>query len=159
MNVAVDTTTENIDRTVTGLKDGMAHATAGIQQAQTAIQDGMQKMIKGTEEMVSFSQGNIEALARSSQILAAGLQDLSQTVAASAKTSLEEMVGTYKAISSVKSFKDLFDLQSSLMRSAMERAVAQTGQLTETAIKLSERAFDPISARITIATDKLSRIS
>lgn len=158
MSITSDSSTINIDRTVSGLKDGIASATAGMEQAQTALRDGMQKAIKTAEELVSFSQGNIEALARSGQIIASGMQDIGQTVAAATKTSMDETVSTFKALASVKSFKEAFDLQSSLLRGAMERAVAQSGHFTETTMKLSEQAFAPLNARIAVATEKFGRI-
>ncbi len=157
MDIATDTH-ENIDRTVSGLKDGVHAATAGLHQAQTALSEGMQKAIKTTEELVSFNQGNFEAALRSSQILMSGMQDLTQSMAAAAKTSMEQTVDGFKALSGVKSFKDLFELQASMMRSAMERSVGQTGQLTESTMKLAERAFAPMGARLAVATDKFSRI-
>ena len=152
-------TTENIDRTVNVLKDGVStSASAGIHQAQNALHTGMQKMIKATEEMVSFSHGNVEAMAKSNQILLTGMQDISQSLAAAAKTSMEETVNGFKALSSVKSFKDFFELQTALVRSAVERGVAQTSQLTEHSFKLSERAYAPIGARLSLATDRLGRL-
>ena len=122
------------------------------------MRDGMQKAIKATEELVSFSHGNVEAVAKSSQILMSGMQDISQSLAAAAKTSMEEAVSGFKALSSVKSFKDFYELQTAMMRSAVERGMAQTSQLTEHSIKLSERAFAPIGARLSLATDRLGRI-
>ncbi|MEJ1979201.1 MAG: phasin family protein [Acetobacteraceae bacterium] len=48
--------------------------------------------------MVSFSQGNIEALSRSGQIFATGMQDMTQLFAAAAKASMEDTMSTFKAI-------------------------------------------------------------
>jgi phasin family protein len=114
--------------------------------------------MKTAEEMFSFSQGNIEAITRSSQIFATGMQDLGQTMAAAAKSSLDETMSTFKAMTAVKSFKEAIDLQSSLLRSTMERAVSHTGHLTDTTLKLSEQALAPISARVTLATQQFGRL-
>ena len=157
MDVATNTT-ENIDRTVNGLKDGVVTATASLQQAQSVMREGLQKAMKTTEDLVSFNQGNLEAMARSSQILMSGMQEIGQTMAAAAKTSMEDSVSGFKALSGVRSFKDLFELQSSMLRTAMERNAAQTSQFTESTMKLSERALAPISARLTVATDKFGRL-
>ncbi len=157
MDMATETS-DNIDRTVNGLKDCVATTTAGLHQAQSDMREGVQKAIKATEEMVSFSQGNVEALAKSSQILMSGVQDIGQSMAAAAKASMEETVSGLKALSGVKSFKDFYELQTSMIRSAMERSVAQTSQLTEHTVKLSERAFAPIGARLRLATDRFGRI-
>jgi phasin family protein len=158
MDTITDQTSENIDRTVSGLKDGVSAATASLHQAQTALADGVQKMMKTTEELLSFSQGNIEAVTRSSQILSSGVQEIGQTMAASAKTSMDETMAIFKSVAGLKSFKDLFDLQSSYLRSTIERSVSQASQLTETSMKLSERAFAPIAARIEVATRKFGRV-
>ncbi len=151
-------THEKFDRTVSSLKDGVANATAGLEQAQATVRDGMQKAMKSAEDMIAFGQGNIEAIAKSSQILVSGMQDLSQSFAAAARASMDETLGTIKAMAGAKSVKEAIDLQSRLLRSTMEKAVAQTGQATDSSMKLSEQAFAPISARIALATEKFGRI-
>ena len=151
-------TNENFDRTVSGLKDGVATATAGMEQAQATMRDGVQKAWKSAEDMYAFTQGNLEAFAKASQIWVTGLQDMSQGMAAVARTSMDETVGTFKALASVKSVKEAVDLHSSLARTVMEKVVAQGSQLTESSVKLSEQAFAPINARLTLATEKFGRI-
>ncbi len=151
-------TSENFERTVSGLKDGVATATAGMEQAQATMRDGVQKAIKSAEDLVAFGQGNFEAVTKSSQILATGLQDMTQTFAAAARASMDETMSTFKAMSGVKSVKEAIDLQSKLVRSTIEKAVSQTSQLTDTSIKLSEQVLAPISARVTLAAEKFSRI-
>ena len=151
-------TNENFDRTVSGLKDGVANATAGLEQAQATMRDGMQKAMKSAEDMFAFSQGNFEALAKSSQILVSGMQDLSQSFAAAARASMDETISTIKAMAGVKSVKEAVDLQSKLLRSTMEKAVEQTGQVTDSSMKLSEQAFAPIGARIALASEKFGRV-
>ena len=114
-------TNENFDRTVSNLKDGVASATAGMEEAQATMRDGLQKAMKSAEEMLAFGQGNLEAVAKSGQIIAAGMQDLSQNFAAAARASMDETVGMFKAMAGVKSIKEAMDLQSKLMRSTLEK--------------------------------------
>ena len=152
------TAKDNIDRTMSGLKDGVASATAGLEQAQATMRDGMQKVMKTAEEMFAFSQGNVEAVTRSSQILASGMQDLSQSVAASARASVDDTMNTFKALAAVKSFKEAMDLQTGLFRGILERAVSQTSQMTDSTVKLSEQAMAPITARMSIAAEKFGRV-
>ena len=149
---------ENFDQAVSSLKDGVAAATAGAEKAHATMQHGLQKAMKSAEDVLTFSQGNLEAFTKSSQILATGMQDMTQTLAAAARTSLEETMGLFKAMSGVKSFKDAIDLQSQLVRSTMEKAVSHTGHLTDSTMKLSEQAFAPIGARLSLAAEKFGRI-
>jgi phasin family protein len=62
-----------------------------------------------------------------------------------------------KAFSGVRSLKEAADLQASLARAAFERAVSETTKLQETAIKVAEQSFAPLSARVTVAVEKMSR--
>ena len=152
------TAKDNIDRTMSGLKNGVASATAGMEQAQATMREGVQKAMKTAEDMFAFTQGNVEAVTRSSQILATAMQDMGQSVAATARASLEETMNTYKAMTAVKSVKEAMDLQAGLFRSMIERAVSQTSQMTDSSMKLSEQVMAPITARISIASEKFRHV-
>jgi phasin family protein len=106
---------------------------------------------------VSFSQGNLEALLKSGQIWAAGVQDLSKQVAATAQASFDETMSTFKAMTSVKSLKDAMDLQASLARATMEKTLAESGKLTDASFKLTEQAIAPITARVSLAVEKFAK--
>ena len=146
-----------IDDTVSTIKEGVAKATAGFEATQAKMKEGVEKAMKTTEELVAFSQGNIEALVKSSQIWATGVQDLSKTFAAAAKASLDESMAAFKALTSAKSLKDAFELQSSFARSALEKSLAESGKLTDASMKLTEQALAPITARVTVAVEKFSK--
>ena len=111
-----DVASKGFESTVSGLKDGMTRATAGFADTQAKVKEGMEKAMKTAEELMVFSQGNLEAMVKSGQIWAAGVQDLGKLVAANAQASFEETISTFKALSSAKSLKDAFDLQASLAR-------------------------------------------
>jgi len=153
----VTTATKGIEATVSNLKDGMTKAAAGFTETQAKVKEGMEKAMKTAEELVSFSQGNLEALLKSGQIWATGVQDLSKQVAASAQASFEETMSTFKAMSSVKSLKDAMDLQASLARTTMEKTLAESGKLTDASFKLTEQAIAPITARVTLAVEKFAK--
>ena len=144
------------EKTVEGIKQGAATAAAGMEQAQVQVKEGMQRVMKTAEQMTTFSQGNMEALMKSHQLLANGFTDLSRLFAASAKASLDETMSTFKAMTSVKSVKEAFELQSSFAKASMEKAMAESGKMTEQSMKLAEQAFAPISARVNAAVETFS---
>jgi hypothetical protein len=146
--------TKGFDQTVAAIKDGVSGAVAGFETTQVEMKANMEKVIKTAEEMVSFGQGNVEAFVQSGQIWAAGVQDLSKTVAASAQQQFDAAVSTFKAMSGVKSFKEALDLHASLARGSVETALAETGRLTDASLKLAEQTFAPITARVTLAVEK-----
>jgi phasin family protein len=150
-------TTKGIEATVSNLKEGMTKAAAGFTETQAKVKEGMEKAMKTAEELMSFSQGNLEAMMKAGQIWAAGMQDLSKQMAATAQASFDETMSTFKALTSVKSLKDAIDLQAGLARATMEKTLAESGKLTDASFKLTEQAIAPITARVTLAVEKFAK--
>jgi len=154
---AVQAASKGIEQTVASLKDGMAQATAGFETTQAKVKEGIENAMKTTEELVAFGQGNLDAFMKSSQIWAAGMQDLSKQAAATAQANFDETVSVFKAMGSVKSPKDAMEMQADLGRKSLEKVVAETGRLTDASLKLAEQALAPITARVTLASEKFAK--
>jgi phasin family protein len=148
---------KGIGQTVNALKDGMAQATGEFEKTQDRVKEGFEKAMKSAEEFVSFGQGNLEAIMKSGQIWAAGVQELSRQVTASAQASFEETLATFKALTAVKSLKDAIELQNNLARSALEKALAESGRLTDASFKLTEQTLAPLTARVSLAVEKFAK--
>ena len=144
---------QTFEKTVEGLKQSAATATASLEQAQAQLKQGYERAVKTAEQFAQFHQGNIEALVKASQIWATGLQDISKHVATNAKTAMEEGVTTFRALTTVKSLKEAIELQTSYAKSSMEKALAESGKLTETSLKLAEQAAAPLTARVNAAVE------
>ena len=150
-------TNKNIDATVSNLKEGVTKAAIGFEVSQAKMKEGVEKAMKTAEEIVAFSQGNVEAMVKSSQIWATGMQDLSKHMAAAAQATLDESMSAFKALSGIKSLKDAIELQSSFARSALEKSLAESGKLTDASFKLTEQALAPITARVSVAVEKFGK--
>ena len=145
------------ESTVSGLKDGATRAASGLADTQAKMKEGMEKAMKTAEELVTFSQGNLEAMVKSGQIWAAGVQDIGRQIAATAQASFDETLSAFKAITSAKSLKDAFDLQANLARATLEKTVSESGKLTDASMKLTEQAMAPLTARFSIAVEKFGK--
>jgi phasin family protein len=156
---STDAATKGIDKTLHAVKEGMEKAAKGFETQQVKMKESVEKAMKTAEEMVAFSQGNLEAFMKASQIYATGLQDISKHLAASSKTSLEESVAFTKSLLGVKSVKEAVDLQSGFTRSTIEKAVAETNKVTDASVKLAEQAIAPLTARLTLAVEKFGKVS
>jgi len=152
---AVIEAVETAARTVA--KAEMSTVAENIHNTQTEIKTNMDKAMKTAEELVTFGQGNIEAIMKSNQIWMAGLQDMSKAFAATAQAQMEETVSTMKTFAGLRSIKDAMDLQTSFARTSFEKALSESGKLTEHSMKLAEQAMAPITARMTIAVEKFGR--
>ncbi len=148
---------KGIDQTIATLKDGMAQAAAGFEKTQARVKEGMDKAMRTMEELVQFNQGNFEAFVQSGQIWAAGVQDISRQVAVSAQASFEDGVSNLRALASAKSLKEAVDLQTSLARSSVEKAVADGSRITDASVKLFEQALAPLTARVALAVERFAQ--
>lgn len=151
--VTAEPVTKTFDKTVESLKQSAATATASLEQAQAQMKEGYTRVMKSAEQFVQFGQGNVDAMVKSTQILAAGLQDLTKHVAATAQANMDETVSTFRALTGVKSLKEAVELQTSFARTSFEKAVAESGKLTETSLKLMEQAAAPLTARVNAAVE------
>ncbi|HEX3350432.1 MAG TPA: phasin family protein [Acetobacteraceae bacterium] len=130
---------------------------AGNETSMDKVKASMDKVIKTAEDFVSFGQGNVEAFVRSSQIWTAGVQDLGKQFVATAQAQFDETVSTFKALTSVKSLKEAMELQSTLARNSLDKAVSETGKMTDASLKLAEQTLAPITARVTLVVEKFGR--
>jgi phasin family protein len=169
-SAVVDSTAETIkdtneaavkgfDKTLSTMKEGMEKAAKGFESSQVKMKESVEKAMKTAEEMVSFSQGNMEAFMKASQIFTTGMQDISKHLAASSKHSMEESVAFTKSLMGVKSVKEAVDLQSGYAKSSVEKAVAETSKITDASVKLAEQAIAPITARLTLAVEKFGKMA
>ena len=132
-------------------------APAAAATTPVPVKQHMEKVVKTAEDFVAFGQGNVEAIVKSSQIWAAGVQDLSKQVAANAQAQFDETMSVFKAMTSMKSLKDVFELQSTYAKAALEKTVSESGKLTDASLKLTEQTLAPIAARVTTAVGTFSK--
>ena len=109
--------------------------------------------MKTAEQFITFGQGNIEALVKASQVMATGWQDITKQMAANAQSVMDESMSTFRAMAGVRSVKEAMDIQSNFARTSIEKAVSQTGAITEASFKIAEQVYEPIASRMTIATE------
>ena len=132
--------------------------------ANAAKEKGMEQInrtangvFKAAEEAAAFGRGNVEALTKATQIYVAGVQDLSRQTMAMVQGLTEQALESAKALSGVRSLKEAAEIQAGLARTAFERSVSEGTKLQETALKVVEQSFAPLSARMTLAVEKMSR--
>jgi len=142
------------EKTLTSMKEGMENASKGFETQQAKMKETMVKAMKTSEEMMAFSQGNFEAFVKAGQIFTSGMQGISKHIASSTQASVEDTVAMTKAFAGVKSVKEAVDLQTGYARNMMEKAVAETGKITDASLKLTEQTIAPLTARVTLAVEK-----
>jgi phasin family protein len=85
------------------------------------------------------------------------VQGLSKHLAATAQTQMEETMSAFKALTALRSLKDVMDMQASFARASVEKAMTETGKLTDATFKLAEETLAPLTARVTVAVETFSK--
>lgn len=125
----------------------------GGEKAKEAFEKG--KAVFG--EAGEFTKGNVEAMMESGKILANGMKDMGEEFMAESKTAIETMTEDAKAFSTVKSPTDFVKLQGDIARRNIDTAIATSTKNGEAMLKLMGDAFAPISARFSLAMDKVKK--
>ena len=125
-----------------------------MQQANKAAET----MMKAAEEAAEFGRGNVEAITKATQIYFTGVQDLGKQTFAVVQGLTDHAIEGAKALSGVKSLQEAVQIQSNYARAALEKSVSESAKLGETALKLTEQAFAPITARMTLAAEKITKV-
>lgn len=131
--------------------------TDAMTEMQTRAKEAYDKSSELAGEASDFTKGNIEALVESSKILAESLQDFGKTYADESKAAFETLTGDMKELAAVKSPTELFQLQGKLMRRNFDSMVAFSSKSSEAMVKLANEAMAPISSRMSLAAEKISK--
>ena len=154
MSAAAQTGAANAQEMV---QDGTAKARVAVEKTMESANRTAGDMMKAAEDAAEFSRGNLEALTKASQLYMTGVQDLSRQTLAIFQAFSEQAIEGMKAMSSMKSLKDAADFQATFAKTAFERAMNDSTKLSEAAIKVAETAIEPISARMTLAMEKVGK--
>ncbi|MEL7518148.1 MAG: phasin family protein [Pseudomonadota bacterium] len=153
--------------TITKLKDTImatAEKTDIAAQAKDMAAD-MQERVKTAYaksgefagEVNEFNKANVEAVVESGKIFFAGAQELVKGNVETGKTVVETVTEDAKKMAAVKSPTELMQLQGELARRNFDAVVSFGSQRTEAWVKLYNDAFAPISNRVSVATEKMTK--
>ena len=143
------TTAKNIDITATA-KDVFA-------DVQTRAKTAFAKTGEFTAEATEFTKANVEAVVESGKIFVTGAQELLKDNIETGKTVIETVTEDAKKVAAVKSPTELMQLQAEIARRNFDAMVSYGSKRTEAWVKLTNEAFAPISNRVSVAVEKVSK--
>ena len=120
---------------------------------------GVEKSTKAIEELSDITKGNVEALVESGKIAAKGIEVLGQEAVDYSRKSFEKATATFKSFSTVKTPTEFFQLQSQLLSSSFDELTKEAAKNSEALIKLAGEVAQPLTARVTVVTDKVKSLA
>lgn len=137
--------------------DFTASAKEMAADVQSRLKTAYAKTGEFAGEMNEFNKGNIEAVVESGKIFFAGAKEIVSEDVASGKAAMETVTADVKKMASVKSPTELMQLQGELARRNFDAMVSFGSKRTEELVKLYNDAFSPISSRMSVAAEKISK--
>jgi len=135
--------------------------TATVKDFATDMQERVKAAYGKTGELAGevgeFSKANLDAMVESGKIFFTGAQDLVRDNVETGKTVVETMTEDAKKMASIKSPTELMEFQGEIARRNFDAIVSFGSQRTEAWLKLYNDAFAPISNRVSVATEKMTK--
>ncbi len=141
----------------TATTDYAAQMKEGLAELQTRAKTAYDKGAEYAAEARDFSRGNLDAVVESGKIFAAGMQDMTKLAIEDGKAAVETMTADAKDFAAVKSPTDLVQLQGQIASRNFDAAVAQFSKATEMWVKLAGDVAAPLSARASLAMEKVRK--
>ncbi len=133
-------------------EDAQNYSMQRLQQAQAKMQEGVSSAMAYWQNSMAFGQSQLTALTQSTQIMAAGLQEITKHIAATNKEAIDDSVAFTKSLMTAKSPADAAQLQAGFVKASLVKGVAQTRELTQATAALAKHAARPINEQIAKST-------
>ncbi|MEM9428880.1 MAG: TIGR01841 family phasin [Pseudomonadota bacterium] len=123
--------------------------------AQKSMKEGIEKMTKGFEDLGTFSQENMDAVVKSSEIATKAAEGIGSELTAFSKKSFEDTVAAAQDMASAKNLTELMEKQTAFMQSSFETMVAQMTKMNDIYVAAAKDISAPLSARFSAATETM----
>jgi hypothetical protein len=130
-----------------------------VNEMQARTQAAYDKSTEAMSEMTEFAKGNVEAVVETGKVLAESMQGMGQTFADEAKLVYETATADIKDMASIKSPTELFQLQGKIMRRNFDAMIAASSKTTDATMKMANDVMAPLSSRMNLAAEKLSKVA
>jgi hypothetical protein len=137
---------------------GSARVSATIEQSRSQLLEAGETVARNAAEIIKFNQGNFDALRKSGQIWAAGLQDLSKQAAASFQASFQATSDAFRTLGTAGSLTRAIEVQTSSAREILANLATDSTRLTEATLNLAKEAATPLTERISLAGETFAKV-
>ena len=140
-------------------QDAVKEATAKVETLVADTQKNLtvqfEKLSKNFEGLQSFSQENLDAVTKSSEIAAKAAEGIGSEVSAYSKKAFEDGVAAARDLSGSKTMTEVFEKQTAFAQAAFEGWMAQAGKMNEICTAAAKDIAAPLGARVTAASESV----
>lgn len=122
-------------------------------EGQRNFTESFERFSKGLEGLTSFSQDNVEAVVKSSEIAAKAFEGIGSEISAYSRKSFEDGVAAAQDFASARTVTELFEKQTAYAQTAFEGWISQTSKMNEILAAAAKDISTPIGQRLSAASD------
>ncbi|HLS59222.1 MAG TPA: TIGR01841 family phasin [Paracoccaceae bacterium] len=122
-------------------------------ESQRNLSESLEKFSKGLEGLTSFSQENVEAVVKSSEIAVKAFEGIGSEISAYSRKSFEDGVAAAQDLASARTVTELFEKQTAYAQTAFEGWLNQTSKMNEILAAAAKDITTPIGERLSAASD------
>lgn len=145
------------DTVETVIKAGAENANKSFEKAMSETQEKVETAMKSFSDFSDLARENVDAFVNAGTAAAKGAEALNAEIMAMSKRSMDEAAAATKSLSTAKTAKDFFELQSDLMRSSWDTMVSETTKMGEMLTQYSKDVSAPINDRVTDTVEQMSK--
>jgi hypothetical protein len=116
--------------------------------------DGMNKVIS---ELAELSRDNMEAAVECGNLTASFTKDISSEMFEYTNKAFSDGVELSKKAFACRTFSDMVDLQTALIKNSLDGLLGETGKITDMLFEYGSEALEPINERIANYSEQISK--
>jgi len=132
-------------------------AASVVETTQDQFAKAAETQFKAADEFAAFGKSNVEAFIQAGTIFFHGFEEIARTFVGITQAQVEASMTTAKSLIAAKTVTELTDLQNAYAKSTFDAAVSEATHLSELAIKITNEAIEPLSARVTATIEQISK--
>lgn len=155
---AFETAFKVSQETVEGaLKTSAQAMQKNFEQTFETTKKRVEEAVKGYGDFAAVGKENIEAVVASGAAAAKGFEAINAEFLSLSKKAYEANVEALKSLTTAKSPKEFFEIQSNLFKDSYKHLVAESSKLGELGKSVATDALEPINTRVTAAVENFSK--
>jgi phasin family protein len=111
------------------------------------------------EKLTIVAKTNAEALTKSGNAAVSGIETLAKAYQDLTTRNVEKLTANIKALSSVKSPVEFFEVQQKLVKEGFEAAIADSRAIAELTTSVVTAAFEPVQKQVAAFQDLAKKVA
>jgi phasin family protein len=128
-----------------------------VDTAQDQFAKAAETQFKAADEVAAFGKSNVDAFFQAGAIFFHGMEELTRGMVGLTQAQVETSLSMAKSLIAAKTLTEFTDLQNAYTKSTFDSAVSEATKLSELAIKVTNEALEPISARVMATFEHISK--